>query len=135
MQANSWHHKLFQFHTSFWIWKVWKGREKITDIWISREQKELFRWNEKHFSQFLVKKTKKTADVSFNDFANTYEGVFFTGQYCRSTTYNMRGDFLWILRNFRIAIESKTWTLTLFLLFLSSLLPHTLTKMKCQHWW
>ena len=31
MQANSWHHKLFHFHLSFWIWKVWKGREKITN--------------------------------------------------------------------------------------------------------
>ena len=29
MQANSWHHKLFHFHLPFWIWKVWKGREKI----------------------------------------------------------------------------------------------------------
>ena len=29
MQANSWHHKLFHFRLSFWIWKVWKGREKI----------------------------------------------------------------------------------------------------------
>ena len=47
MQANSWYHKLFHFHLCFWIWKVWKGREKITKIWISREQKELFRWNKK----------------------------------------------------------------------------------------
>ena len=29
MQVNSWHHKLFHFHLSFWIWKVWKVREKI----------------------------------------------------------------------------------------------------------
>ena len=49
MQANSWH-KLFHFHLSFCIWKVWKGREKITKIWISQERKELFRWNKKHFS-------------------------------------------------------------------------------------
>ena len=49
MEANSWHHKLFHFHLSFWIWKVWKGREKITKIWISREREELFRWNKKHF--------------------------------------------------------------------------------------
>ena len=31
----------------------WKGRGKITKIWISRERKELFRWNKKHLSQFL----------------------------------------------------------------------------------
>ena len=29
MHANSWHHKLFHFHLSFCIWKVWKGGEKI----------------------------------------------------------------------------------------------------------
>ena len=28
MQVNSWHHKLFHFHMSFSIWKVWKGRKK-----------------------------------------------------------------------------------------------------------
>ena len=26
MQANSWH-KLFYFHLSLWIWKVWKGKK------------------------------------------------------------------------------------------------------------
>ena len=36
MQANLWHHKLFHFHLPFCIWKLWKGREKITKIWISR---------------------------------------------------------------------------------------------------
>ena len=53
MQFNSWHHKLFDFHLSFWIWKVWKGGEEITKIWKSWEWKELFRWNKKRFSQFL----------------------------------------------------------------------------------
>ena len=32
MQDNLWHHKLFHFHLPFWIWKVWKGREKMTKI-------------------------------------------------------------------------------------------------------
>ena len=64
-QVNSWHHKLFHFHLSFWTWEVWKGREKITKIWISWERKELFRWNKKHFSKFvkgyhLVKKNKNS---------------------------------------------------------------------------
>ena len=53
MQDNFWHHKLFHFHLSFWIWKVSKRREKITKIWISWERKKIFRWNKKHFSQFL----------------------------------------------------------------------------------
>ena len=52
MKANIWHHKLFHFHLSFSVWKVWKGREKITKIWISPEQKELFRWNKKIFHSF-----------------------------------------------------------------------------------
>ena len=29
MQANSWHHKLFRFHLSIWIWKVWKRKKKL----------------------------------------------------------------------------------------------------------
>ena len=41
---------LFHFHLSFWIWIVWKRREKITKNLISPEQKELFRWNKKHLS-------------------------------------------------------------------------------------
>ena len=52
MQVILWHHELFHFHLPTWIWKVWKGREKITNVWISRERKELFRWNKKHF--FIV---------------------------------------------------------------------------------
>ena len=30
-----------------------EGRREIQKNWISREQKEHFRWNKKHFSQFL----------------------------------------------------------------------------------
>ena len=41
MQANLWHHKLFHFHLSVSIWKLWKGREKITKIWISWKRKAL----------------------------------------------------------------------------------------------
>ena len=73
MRTKLWHHKLCHFHLPFWIWKVWKGREKITKIWVSREQKELFRWNKKYFLQFLkayhlMKKQKfdkKIVDTSF----------------------------------------------------------------------
>ena len=66
MQANSWHHKLFHLRLSFCIWKVWKGREKVTKIWISQERKELLKrnntfhsfwrvtiwWKNKHFLNF-----------------------------------------------------------------------------------
>ena len=66
MQANSWHHELFHFHLSFCIKKVWKGKEKYTKIWISRDWKELYRWNEKHFIVFkglsFGEKIKKKKD-------------------------------------------------------------------------
>ena len=32
MQTNSWHHKLFHFHLSFGIRKVWKERGKLQKI-------------------------------------------------------------------------------------------------------
>ena len=73
MQANSWHHELFHFHLSFCIKKVWKGKEKYTKIWISRDWKELYRWNKKHFIVFkglsfgekIKKKKIKIPDTSF----------------------------------------------------------------------
>ena len=55
MQVNWWHHKLFHFHFSFWIWKLWKRKEKTTKIWICQKRKELFGWKTKHFSVFLFK--------------------------------------------------------------------------------
>ena len=56
MQTTSWHNKSFLFHISFWIWKLWKGREENTKTWISREQKELFRWNLKKTFFIVFKK-------------------------------------------------------------------------------
>ena len=44
--------KLFHFHLSFWIWKGWTVREKITKIWIFPERKELFWWNKTFFIVF-----------------------------------------------------------------------------------
>ena len=52
MQANSWHHKLSHFHLSFWIQKLWKGKEKITKILVSQEGKKLFRCNKNIFMIF-----------------------------------------------------------------------------------
>ena len=51
MQVNSWH-KLFHFHLSFESGKF-GDKGKKTKIWISREGKEVLRWNKKHFSWFL----------------------------------------------------------------------------------
>ena len=42
MQANSWHHKLFHFHLSFCIWKVWKGREKLQNFEYLENEKSFF---------------------------------------------------------------------------------------------
>ena len=47
MQVNSWHHKLFHSSLSFWIWTMWKEREKIAIYGISLEEKE--RWNKSFF--------------------------------------------------------------------------------------
>ena len=69
MQANSWHHKLFYFYLSFWMWKVWKEREKITKIWLSpREWKELFRWI-KNIIWWKNKNLTKKVDTSFKAIA------------------------------------------------------------------
>ena len=47
--ASQWHHKLFRLPLSCWIWKVCKGKDIVTKIWISWEQKELFQWNKTNF--------------------------------------------------------------------------------------
>ena len=36
-----------------WLTGRKRGEDGNTKMWISRERKELFRWNKKHFSQFL----------------------------------------------------------------------------------
>ena len=40
MQANSWH-KLFHFHLSFYIWKAWKGKEKLQKFEYLENKKSL----------------------------------------------------------------------------------------------
>ena len=36
-----------------WLTRRKRGKDKNTKTWISRERKDLFRWNKKHFSNFL----------------------------------------------------------------------------------
>ena len=36
-----------------WLTGRKRGKDKNTKTWISRERKDLFRWNKKHFSNFL----------------------------------------------------------------------------------
>ena len=52
MQANSWHHKLFHFTCPFKSGKCGKEEKKVTKVWISRDSRELFKWNKNHF--FIV---------------------------------------------------------------------------------
>ena len=40
--ANSWHHILFHFHLCFCIWKLWKGKEKITKLVYLKNEKNFF---------------------------------------------------------------------------------------------
>ena len=51
---DKWCHKLLRFSLNHPLkqWLTGKNKEvdKNTKIWISRERKELFRWNKKHFS-------------------------------------------------------------------------------------
>ena len=51
MQANSWHHKLFHFHLSFLIWKVWKGKKLQKLEYLENEKS--FLDEIKNFSWFL----------------------------------------------------------------------------------
>ena len=67
MQTNWWHHILFHFLFPFSIWKVWKGKEKITKTWISWKRNELFRWNAyNNKDSLLISKHKEI----FNKLAN-----------------------------------------------------------------
>ena len=51
-----WHHKLWDFFINQplkqWLTGEKRGEDENTKIRISRERKELFRWNKKHFSVF-----------------------------------------------------------------------------------
>ena len=64
----------FIFHQPLkqWLTGTKSGKGRNTKIWISRERKELFRWNKKHFQSFWRaiiwwknKKLIKIADTTF----------------------------------------------------------------------
>ena len=90
MQAKLWH-KLFHLNLSFWICKVWKGREKVTKMWISQsfldEIKNIF-----HSFWRCIIWWKKIMDTSFNSVANSgwssviadHLGLFVGQNRCRS---------------------------------------------------
>ena len=64
MQANSWHHKLFHFCLTFWIWKVWKGKEKIQKFEYLENEKSFLDETKSIFHSFWraiyhLKKNKK----------------------------------------------------------------------------
>ena len=54
-----------------WMEKVEEGESELPKkIWVSQEQKELFRWNKKHFLHLfeglLLVKHENIADITFN---------------------------------------------------------------------
>ena len=53
MRANSWHHKFFHFLLSFYIWKVWKGREKIQNFEYLENEKSFLDEIKNYFQKFL----------------------------------------------------------------------------------
>ena len=68
MQVNSWH-KSFHFYLPLPIWKVWKGREKITKIRISENEKSFLDEIKNIFHRLSfgekIKIGQKIADSSF----------------------------------------------------------------------
>ena len=53
MRANSWYHKFFHFLLSFYIWKVWKGREKIQNFEYLENEKSFLDEIKNYFQKFL----------------------------------------------------------------------------------
>ena len=89
----------------FVLFNLEKGRGKNRKIWISREWKEIFRWNKEHFSVFeglsfgeKIKIWSKIADTSFN---NESKRGHKTLQFLQNTSYLIcawkihPGRFLW----------------------------------------
>ena len=53
LKANSWHQKIFYFHLSFWIWKVWKEREKTQKFEYLQNKKTFLDKTNNIFHSFL----------------------------------------------------------------------------------
>ena len=58
MKANSWHHKLFDFHLSIWIWKAWKGRKK-------------------NYKNLNISRTERAFSIKWKTFFIVFEGLSF----------------------------------------------------------
>ena len=52
MEASSWYHKLSHFYLPYWIWEVWKERDKIAKSFNISSKKIAFEMNWKEFSSF-----------------------------------------------------------------------------------
>ena len=63
MQVSSWHHKLFLFHLSFWIWKVERKEKKLQKFEYLGNEKS-FLDETKNIFQHLVKKQKFKYDIT-----------------------------------------------------------------------
>ena len=52
MQVSSWHHKLSHSPLSFWIWKLWKGMEKLQKFKYLKNEKSFLDESKNIFHSF-----------------------------------------------------------------------------------
>ena len=79
MQTNSWH-KLFHFHLSLWIWKVWKGRKKIQNCEYLENEKGFLDKIKTIFHSFwrtiIWRKNKNLIKIAGTSFKNPNHALF-----------------------------------------------------------
>ena len=100
MQVSSRYHKLFHFHLPFYIWKVWKGREKL--------QKYEYLDNQNSF---------------FDEIKNTFHSFgraiiwWKNKNLIKNSTHKLYGTSLWVVASFKshpVCIYAKISVLSLF---------------------
>ena len=103
------------FILSFWIWKVWKGRENITKIWISGEWKELFRWNKKHFMAFeglsfgeKMTEVLKNGEIVDRSFKLLIKSKFLTKKMVDTNSGKNIIFSFWTQRNLEVKINTNS---------------------------
>ena len=76
----------FIFEQPLKQWLTGRKREEDgnTKIWISREQKELFRWNKKHFWKFLKSYHLKKNKNLLKEYCNKTLSIFWKSPYSKN---------------------------------------------------
>ena len=73
MYLSSWHHILFHFHLTFWIWNLWKGRGKTQKLKNLKNEKSFLDEIKNIFHSFV--KIIKLADTSFKVLKEHYSNT------------------------------------------------------------